>query len=371
MRIGMMLRAYDEKGGVGVYARNVVRELLAVDRRNHYVLFYKSAANLGRFSHHDNVTERLVKGGNKAIWDQIAIPLACRRDKVDVVFHPKFTAPLLAPCKAVMVVHGADWFIPEQAQFYGRLDVRYIRTVMPLYFRKCAVVLSVSQLTTDNFYRVLDLPAGKVRTVYFGPAPHFRRIDDAAVLDEVRQRYGLPERFILTLTKRAGGDKRKNLPQLLAAYASYHRQAQDPCPLVVGGKDCHLFRGEYGIPEDGYGRDLCFPGWLDQQDLPAIYSLADFYLYPSNLEAFPIPLTEAMACGTPIVTSDANGLREIAGDAALFVDPGDADDIAAAIGRLLGDGDLRRSLSARGRERSRQFSWEKCARQTLEILEGL
>ena len=149
-----MLRALDEKGGVGVYTRNIVQELLNVDRRNQYILFYANPSNIGRFSQYVNVVERVVKAPTKAFWDQIVIPLACWRNKVNVLFHPKFTTPLMAPCKTVMTVHGADWFIPEQAKFYNRLDVMYIRTVMPFYFKKCAVVISVSQLTMDNFYIV-------------------------------------------------------------------------------------------------------------------------------------------------------------------------------------------------------------------------
>jgi glycosyltransferase involved in cell wall biosynthesis len=370
MRIGMMLRAFDEKGGVGVYARNVVRELLKIDTRHQFVLFYRDAANLGSFADHKNVTERVVKASNKALWDQIAIPYACWREKVDLVFHPKFTAPLLAPCKVVMVVHGADWFIPEQAQFYGPWDVRYIRAVMPLYFRKSAAVISVSQLTTDNFNRVLNLPPGKVQTVYFGPARHFGRVTDGTTLQAVRDRYDLPEAFILTLTKRGGGG-RKNLGQVFAAYARYHQQEETPYKLVVGGKDCHLFRAEYGVPDDGYGEDIIFPGWIDQKDLPAVYSLAGLFLYPSNVEAFPIPLTEAMACGTPIVTSDVNGLDEIAAEAALLVDPRDTEAIADAVRRVLSDTELRTTLSAKGLARSTMFTWKACAAKTLAILESL
>jgi glycosyltransferase involved in cell wall biosynthesis len=364
----MMLRSFDEKGGVGVYARNLIRELLELDHDNHYLLFYRDPANLGCYAERPNVTEIVLRGANNAVWDQIAVPWACWRHGVDLVFHPKFTVPLLAPCKAIMVVHGADWFIPEQARFYKRWDVRYVRTFMPAYFAKAAVVLSVSELTTENFRRVLRLRPEKIRTVYFGPARDFRPIEEPAALEAVRARYGLPERFVLTLTKR-GGDGRKNLGTLLEAYARYHALETDPYKLVVGGKDCQLFRSEYGIPQDGYGRDILFPGWLDQKDLPAIYSLAGLYLYPSRLEAFPIPITEAMACGAPIVTSDANGLREIAGDAALFVDPEDPDAIAAAVGRVLRDTSLRTSLVARGFEQGKRFSWEKCARETLAILE--
>jgi hypothetical protein len=178
MRIGMMLRAIDEKGGIGVYTNNLVPELLEIDRKNDYVLFYRTEQNLGRFAHYENVTERLIRAPHKALWDQVAIPWACWREKLDVVYHPKFTVPFLAPCKTIMVVHGADWFIPEQAQFYPVLDQHYVRTVMPWYFRKAAVVISVSQLTTDNFNRILQPPPDKVKTVYFGPAKHFRRVED-------------------------------------------------------------------------------------------------------------------------------------------------------------------------------------------------
>lgn len=371
MRIGIMLRSLDEKGGIGVYTENILRELIERDRKNEYVLFYRTAANLGRYDKYPNVRERLVRAPNKALWDQVAVPLACWREKVDVVFHPKFTVPLLAPCKAAMVVHGADWFIPEQAQFYKPLDVRYIRIVMPWYFRKASVVLSVSQLTTDNFNRVLKLPPGKVVTVYFGPAKHFRRVEDSATLSKVRSRYDLPDGFILTLSKTGGGDSRKNFGNLLEGYKRYHASTPFPHKLVVGGKGCERFRIDYEIPFEGYGKDVIFTGWIDQQDLPAVYSLADLYLYPSNLEAFPIPITEAMACGTPIVTSNVNGLEEIAGAAALRVDPQDPDEIAAAVGRVLSAPELRQTLSREGLERSKRFTWEKCGRKTLDILESL
>jgi glycosyltransferase involved in cell wall biosynthesis len=368
MRIGIMLRSIDEKGGVGVYSCNIVKELLEIDRNNEYVLFYANPANLGIFANHKNVTERWVKGSNKAYWDQIAIPRACRREKIDVLFHPKFTVPLFAPCKAVMVVHGADWLIPEQAQFYTWWDVQYMRMALPLYFRKSAVVISVSQETTDNFNRILKLPDGKVQTIYFAPARNFKRITDSAVLESVKAKYNLPDKFILTLTKRKGGG-RKNLGQVFKAYARYHSQTNNPHPLVIGGKDCHLFREEHGVPTDGYGADILFPDWIDQTDMPAVFSLASLYLYPSNLEAFPIPLTEAMACGTPILTSNVNGLKEIAGDAALLMDPSDTESIADGIIQILSDSNLRETLSQKGLERAKLFTWDLCARKTLEVLE--
>jgi glycosyltransferase involved in cell wall biosynthesis len=370
MRIGIMLRSIDEKGGVGVYTRNIVKELLALDSRNEYVLFYANPDNIGTFTQHKNVTERWVRGNNKAYWDQIAIPRACWREKVDILFHPKFTVPLFAPCKTVMVVHGADWLIPEQAQFYKYWDVKYMQVMLPRYFHKSAAVISVSQETTDNFNRVLKLPADKVQTIYFAPARHFRRITDPDVLQKVKARYNLPDQFILSLTKRKG-DNRKNLGQVFKAYASYHASTSTPHKLVIGGKDCYLFKDEYGIPDDSYGKDIHFPDWIDQADMPAVFSLASLYLYPSNLEAFPIPLTEAMACGTPILTSNVNGLKEIAGDAAVLMDPNDTESIAGGIARILSDPNLRETLSCKGLERARLFTWDLCARKTLSLLENL
>jgi glycosyltransferase involved in cell wall biosynthesis len=369
MRIGMMLRAYDELGGIGVYARNLMDELLAIDQRNQYVLFFQTTKHMGQLAaRFPNVTERLVPGDNRLWWDQVAIPLACRREKVDLIFNPKFSAPLLAPCKAMMVYHGADWFIPEHAQYYDPWDVRFVKVMMPLYSRKCTLILSVSQITTDNFVRILKLPPDKVQTTYFGPALHFRRITDPAALAAVREKYRLPERFVLTLSGYDRG-RRKNIDTLLESWRLF--AGKTPHALVVGGKGCERFREDYRIPADGWGKTVLFPGWLDQADLPAIYSLADLYLYPSNVEAFPIPITEAMVCGTPIVTSDLNGLREIAGDAARFVDAADPASIAAALQEILTDPALAAQLSAKGLERSKIFSWKKCARETLAWIESV
>jgi glycosyltransferase involved in cell wall biosynthesis len=368
MRIGIMLRALDEKGGIGVYTRYLTEELLQLDRRNDYFLFYRNSSHLGRFAHYENVTEKFIRGSNKALWDQIKIPYACWEAKIDVLFHPKFTVPLLAPCKTVMVLHGAGWFFPEHSKFWKSWDLKYVRMMMPIYCRSASAVMSISKITTDRFNELFHLPVGKIKTVYFGPGKHFRRVDDRSVLEAVKAKYSLPDKFILTL-QRYGDGGRKNIDGILKAYEKVYEKF--PHKLVIGGKDCEKFRDDYQIPTDGYGKNIVFPGWIDQEDLPVFYSLAELFLYPSNMEAFPIPITEAMACGTPIVTSNQNGLKELAGDAAFFVDPRQPEDIARAIDQVLSDLNLQRSLTALGLQRSLNFRWEKCARETLAILEQL
>jgi glycosyltransferase involved in cell wall biosynthesis len=365
MRIGIMLRSFDEKGGIGVYSRNITRELIELDRENRYILFYRNSANLGIFAPYENVSERLIGAPNKAAWDQLSIPKACVREKVDVLFHPKFTVPIFAPCKTVMVLHGAGWFMPDFQHFWSRSDLRNVNLTMPVYLKKASAVLSVSQITTEVFNKKFRPPQGKISTVYFAPARNFKRITDPQVLEHVRARYALPERFIFTLSGYDRGD-RKNFRGILKAFQELYGRTDHK--LVVGGKDCHKFKIDYEIPDTGYGKDIIFTGWIDQEDLPAFYSLADLFLYPSNVEAFPIPITEALACGTPIVTSDANGLKELVGDAALLVDPRDPSTIAQAVYRLLCSPDLRGELSEKGTQRSQMFTWDRCSRQTLDIL---
>jgi glycosyltransferase involved in cell wall biosynthesis len=360
-----MLRALGEKGGIGVYTRYITQELLEQDQTNEYFLLYSNHSHMGLFSRFPNANERVISAPNKIFWDQISVPIACLRDRIDVLFHPKFTVPLLSPCKTVMVLHGSGWFTPESKHFWKKTDLNYVRMMMPIYIKKAFSVLSVSQITTDTFNKVFNLKESKIRTVYFGPGKQFKRIVDEAKLREVKEKYQLPDSFILTITGYDRGP-RKNIQGILEAYRIHH--GKTPHKLIVVGKDCHKFKTDYSIPDYGYGKDILFPGWVDQEDLPAIYTLADLFLYPSRMEAFPIPVTEAMACGAPIITSCANGLEEIAGDAALLVDPENTAAIAEAIQRILEDINLRSSLSTKALARSSQFSWEKCARETLEIL---
>jgi glycosyltransferase involved in cell wall biosynthesis len=248
------------------------------------------------------------------------------------------------------------------------LDRKYIRLMMPVYCKKASAIISVSQITTDTFNQLFSLPKEKVKTVYFAPGKQFKRIENESILQNIRANYDLPEKFILTVTGYDRGP-RKNIKGILEAYKIHH--GKTPHKLVIAGKDCYRFKEDYAIPDHGYGGDIVFPGWVDQKDLPAFYSLADLFLYPSIVEAFPIPITEALACGTPIVTSNANGLKEIAGDAALFIDPQKPEEIAGAMCRVLSDSAVQSDLSSKGLQRAQVFNWRKCATETLGIIESL
>lgn len=362
MTIGVMLRALGQKGGVGIYTENLVDRLLEIDRRNNYVLYYSSPRFVGRYVNTPKVRERVLRAPNRAIWDQLAVPRAAKRDGVNVLFHTKFTVPLLTRCKTVMSIHGASWFVIPEA--YKKLDVMYIRTVMPLYCRRADAILSNSRLTTDDFVRILGVPETKIKTVLLAPDDAFKKITDQAELQATRQEYGLPERFMLSVVKY---DPRKNVPNLLESFRICRERTE--CKLVVVGLGCEKYRKECALVEKGIDEDVLFLGWVANEQLPALYSLADFLYFPSVYEEFGIPTVEAMACGTPVVVSKTGALPELAGDAGILVDPSDPSDMANAIWRMWTDDVFRADRAERALRRAKSFSWEKCARETLDLLE--
>jgi glycosyltransferase involved in cell wall biosynthesis len=372
MKIGIMLRCVDEKGGIGVYARNVVPELLQNDNENEYFLFYSKKANIGRYKEYNNAKEMFIYAPNRAIWDQLAIPYVVKKEKIDIIFHPKFTLPLFTEARTVMVLHGADWFLPEYKAIYNKLDVMYLKKFMPLYLKKASRAISVSNYCTEGFVSAFPWAKDKIQTIYFGPHKMFRPILDTSILTKIRLKYRLPERFILTVIRYDSGTKniRKNFGGMIQAY-KLCKERGIPQKFVVIGKDCNLYADEYNILGMGLAKDVFFPGYVEQSDLPALYSLADLYLYPTLIEAFPIPITEALACGCPIVTSHGTGLRELAGNAAVLVDPMKPLEIADGMCRLLADEYLRQHLRRKGLEQSKRFSWDKCGRETLAVLKNL
>ena len=368
MRIGIMLRAYEERGGVGVYARNVTRHLLRVGHEHRFLLYFSRRESMDAFREFANAEPRFIPMRGKFLWDQLQVPRQARRDAIDVLFHPKFTVPMLCAGRSAMVLHGAGWFIPETRHFWSLTTRLYTRLMMPVYCRYAGAVLSVSEITRQVFIERLGVAPDKITTVYFAPGEQFRQAPDEMQRNDVREKYGLPQRYILTLS---GGDRaeRKNFAAILESFRVL--QETHPCELVVAGRGCEDFRRRYGIPDAGWGKRVHFPGWVDQQDLPVLYRDAAVFLYPSNMEAFPIPITEALASATPIVTSNAYGLKELAGDAALLVDPSNPKAIASAVERLLDDRILRAELAERAKERSALFDWDECASRTLGILERI
>jgi glycosyltransferase involved in cell wall biosynthesis len=368
MRIGIMLRCIDEKGGIAIYARNIVEELLKIDHKNHYVLFFRSETHFNRYSASQNVTRLVIKGESKVLWDQVHVPLAANREKVDIIFNPKFTVPLWGRAKSVMTVHGADWFLPEYKSLYHPVDRLYMRLMLPIYTRCSTKIISASEFSTLGFLIHIPASKGKIKTIHYCGNRIFQPIADPSILQNIRQKHNLHEPFILTLIHYDSG--RKNFANMLKAFAIAKKKGIAH-KFVVGGREVERYADEQPLKELGVENDVIFKGWIEQEDLPALYNAADLYLYPTRLEGFPIPICEALACGSAIVTSKGGAFSEAAEDAALYVDPESPDEIAEAILRVLQDDALRQSLKVKSLKRAKNLTWDRCASETLAVFKSM
>ena len=365
MRIGIMLRTIDDRQGIGVYTLNLMDRMLPLDSKNEYVLFYKNAASVkGYASQHPNVTEVVLKAPGKMLWDQVVVPLAARKYKLDVLFHTKFTLPFFTACKTVMTIDGASWFV--HPELYPKIGIAYIRAFMPLYCKKADLILSNSNLTTDDYIRILKVPSEKIKTVELGTNKQYRKIDDAAALKQIKEKYKLPDKFILSVIRH---DPRKNFKNLIAAFRLLRKQIS--CKLVVTGLGCEKYLEEYALDEDGTSDDVIFTGWVEQTELPYMYNQAHCMFFPSVYEEFGIPACESMACGCPPVVSKTGALPGIVRDSGLIVDQFNPPEMAEALQRIYTDDALRAELASRSLIRARDFTWERCAKETLAAINNI
>jgi glycosyltransferase involved in cell wall biosynthesis len=374
LRIGIMLRGIDEVDGVGVYIRKLCDALLSLDAPDEFILFYQRAAQLGRYADRPHVTERLVPARSRLWWDQVAVPRAARRARLDVLFHHKFSIPLFAPCPTVVQQRSSEyWLFPKS---YDWLNTTYNRLAIPIYCKRATLVLTNSDALADDLTPYIGIPRDRIHTVYAAADPDFAPVTDTAELERVRAAYRLPAgEYILMVVKgyaRVGGSTRtlfpgKNIDTILAAYSALRARRPDTPPLVMVGS---------GLTEsllDGLVRDadrphVHIPGYIAHADMAAVYSRARVLVFASRYESFGIPIVEAMACGCPVITSDIGACREVAGDAAIFVQPDRPDSVADAMERVVADDALAHSLRGRGRARAAHFSWTESATRLLQEL---
>ena len=365
MRIGIMLRHYDQHGGgVRVYTQRLLDAMLALRTGHDFVFMYRNPALIGTYAAHSNVEEVALPARSVLTWDQLAVPSAVRRLGIQLLFNPKYSIPLMAGCPSVWVCHGLDWYVmPWGSQLSDRISHRFL---VPRYAARARAILAVSEVTRQHVMHYLKVEPERVVTVYSGVDDVFRRPVSEARLKEIRQKHSLPERFLLY----AGAIyPPKNFTRLVRAYAQVGPVHGIPL-VVAGGENRFLSEQELKEPEAlGIAEWVRWPGWVEQEDLVGFYALAEALLLPSIFESCGLPVLEAMAAGCPVVTADRYGTKELAEGAAVLVNPESVDAIASAIRRVLHDDVLRAELVKAGRERSRSFTWQRCAEGTIAVLE--
>jgi glycosyltransferase involved in cell wall biosynthesis len=382
LRIGIMLRGVEEYDGAGVYIRQLLEALLEIDSTNQYILFLSDEGQGRRYANRPNVRNIVARAPGKLLWDQVAVPAAAWREHLDVLFHHKFSIPAIAPCPTVVQQRGTEyWTFPEYYTSWGDRINRFYNVVsIPFFCRRAARVLTNSDSLAAELERVAGVPRGKMATVYAAADRRFTRITSPEVLARVRARYQLPSQpFFLMVVKgyariEYAGQAlcpRKNVEGTLEAYAQARTSEPDCPPMVILGAGVkgrltpELLKSRYRL-EAG---SVIIPGLIGHDDMPAVYSLAGALLFPSYYESFGIPLVEAMACGCPVITSNAPACPEVVGDAALLVDPDDVEGLAKAMLRIVREPDLVAHLRLSGLERARRFSWDESARRLLAELE--
>ena len=213
---------------------------------------------------------------------------------------------------------------------------------------------------------VLGIPPERIRVVPMACSESMHRVDDPNVLAELRKKYSLPERFILFV---GNNNPRKNLERTIRAYDLLKERTSLPHKLVIAGEQGWKFDRVKALEGVRYREDVLFTGFAADEDMPALYSAADLFAFPTLYEGFGIPVIEAQRCGTPVVTSNCSALPEVAGDGAVLVDPHDVENICAGMTKVLGDKDYAGELIRRGLENAKRFSWEKSAELLNQIIE--
>ncbi len=372
MRICMDITpAVHRRAGLGRYAQELTAALLATDTENEYVAFYNRPSEayveppLDRLPH-------LTTNLSAKPWRMSALVghLAhVGQDRlfpgVDLFHATDHLLPRLTQVKSVFTLHDLVFrFYPHT---HKPLNRWFLTLMMPRFLKAADAVIAVSRCTKRDVVRLYDLDEAKVKVIHEGVNPRFRR-SSPGVISSVLHKYDLRERYILSV---GTIEPRKNLTSLLEAYVAIRNQ-DSQLKLVIVGKRGWLYEGFFRrLHELGLENEVIFPGFVPDEDLPALYSATDLFVFPSLYEGFGLPVLEALACGAPVVTSNTSSLPEVAGEAALLVDPNSVEALARGMRDVLDSRTLRDDLRARGPKQAAKFSWEKAARETLTIYTSL
>jgi glycosyltransferase involved in cell wall biosynthesis len=296
----------------------------------------------------------------RILWEQLLQPWVLRQIEADLVHGPVFVGPLLAFCPTVITIHDLSFFrFPDLFRPANRL---YLKLVTRLSARRARRLIAVSSHAAAETTRLLGVPLERIDVVYHGVDPAFRPLPVEQIA-EFRQRQGLPERFVLFVGTL---EPRKNLTRLVEAFSRI-RADENVWLALVGARGWLCDDLFARIDALGIKDRIIFPGYVMNGELPLWYNAASLLAYPSVYEGFGLPVLEAQACGTPVITSEISSLPEAAGDGALMVDPYDVEALATGMGRLLGDTQLREELQARGRAHAARFSWPRTAADTAAV----
>lgn len=361
----------DLAGGGRTSVLNLLLNMFALDPKSRYlVLLSKDEPALRVFPNVDQFTMPISNRFAVRLYLQFRLRSLVLREGVDLVHFAKNLGTFALPCPYVVTVHDLTTLLHKELQ--KPADVLYWRLIEPLTVRRAAQVVAVSHDAARDVERFYRVPKQSIEVIHWAPHERFVPVRDQQQIEDLRRRYGLLRPFVLFLGILA---KKKNLPTLLRAVAHLHSRGPDAPDLVVVGRGYPQSGDTESVPlvsELGLGDAVHFVGAVPDEELPLFYSASQAYVLPSLHEGFGIPCLEAMACGTPVITTHGGALPEVAGDAAVLVnEPLDHLELSEALERVVYDQDLRQDLITRGFRRASEFSWEDSARKMLSVYESV
>lgn len=365
--------AVHQRAGIGRYTRGLVQALTRIDSKNQYTLMV-----LGRAGAHfipttlpTNFKLRFAPISDRwatVLWYRLNLPLPVElfSGRADLFHGPSFTLPpSLTP--SLLTVHDLSFLRYPQGAHPALLA--WLTKAVPRSLRRARHVLADSESTRADLIELMQVPTDRITVIGAGVEERFQPVAEPETLGQIQARYKLPDRFILSVSTL---EPRKNFTGLIAAFSQMAAASEMPSiadlHLVIAGGKGWLYDDIFAAAETSPLRErIHFAGYVADEDLPALYSLATLFAFPSHYEGFGIPVLEAMACGTPVVCANNSSLPEIAGDAALMVEATDTEALADAMRRLAVDSLLREKLIKRGYEQARKFEWEEAARRLLDV----
>ncbi len=349
-----------QRTGTENYALQLLRHLLAVENNpHHFTLYFRDEPSPGLFQPAPNWSARVIPWPR--MWTHLRFAAELWRKRPAVTFVPAHTLPRFFPGKAVVTVHDLGYLHFPDA--HPDKERRYLDWSTAFSARRSTLILADSQATADDLSQHYTIPADKIRVVYPGYDEELAPITDPDVLAAARAKYALPERYLFFLGTL---QPRKNIARLVQGFAQWRSQSEEQdVHLVLGGQAGWLYQEAWTADVE----NVILTGYVADEDVAALYSGALALVFPSLYEGFGFPVLEAMRCDTPVLCANTSSLPELAGDAAVLVDPEDVEAIANGIGQLVSNAELRRQLVKKGRIQSEKFTWAQAAQQTLAVLE--
>ncbi len=328
-----------------------------------YVLYYTRDAAVQRMPVKEQFRLKRIRPATPCWRIPLGFPIEFQREDLDL-FHAQHILPPFCRCKTVTTIPDiAHEHFPE---FFSKFETLRSRLLIRRSAQRADHIITVSEFSKKDIAKTYHINPNKITVTHEGAGADFFPRDKNACREEVARKYGIQARFLLYVGRL---QERKNLRRLLSAFAQVKKEGTEEKLVLVGNKDWMAVNVQAHAESLGLQDSVVFTGYVPSDDLPALYNAAEAFVYPSIFEGFGLPVIEAMACGLPVLTSYGSSLEEVAGVAAVLVDPWSHESIAQGLRTLLADASLRRRLGEAGRVRSASFSFKKAAEQTVGVYE--